>query len=54
VWVGNGTALADAREVSDLIAKLTGKAYWRKLFVRRDGVDVREARHICAEIVAAR
>ena len=54
VWVGNGSALADAREVSDLIAKLTGKAYWRKLFVRRDGVDVGEARRICAEIVAAR
>ena len=35
VWVGTGAALTDAREVSDLIAKLTGKAYWRKLFVRR-------------------
>ena len=37
-------ALVDAREVSDLIAKLSGKAYWRKLFVRRDRADVREAR----------
>lgn len=26
----------DAREVSDVIAKLSGKAYWRKLFVRRN------------------
>ncbi len=52
VWVGNGNQLVDAREVSDLIAKLTGKAYWRKLFVRRDAVDVLEARRICSEIVA--
>ncbi len=51
VWVGSGTELVDAREVSDLIAKLTGKAYWRKLFVRRDAVDVAEARRICTEIV---
>ena len=42
----------DAREVSDLIAKLSGKAYWRKLFVRRPAVDVREARRICASIVS--
>ncbi|MGB8519659.1 MAG: HD domain-containing protein [Candidatus Tumulicola sp.] len=51
VWVGTGNALADAREVSDLIAKLTGKAYWRKLFVRRQNVDVAEARRLCAAIV---
>jgi HD superfamily phosphohydrolase len=51
VWVGTGATLADAREVSDLIAKLTGKAYWRKLFVRRDAADVEEARRICAQIV---
>jgi hypothetical protein len=54
VWVGTGNAIVDAREVSDLIAKLTGKAYWRKLFVRRDGADVAQARRICADIVAAR
>ena len=52
VWVGTGTSLTDAREVSDLIAKLTGKAYWRKLFVRRDAVDVAEARRLCSAIVA--
>lgn len=51
VWVGTGTALADAREVSDLIAKLTGKAYWRKLFVRRHHVDVARARRICASVL---
>jgi HD superfamily phosphohydrolase len=48
VWVDGPGGAADAREVSDLIAKLGGKAYWRKLFVRRDAVDVREARRLCA------
>jgi uncharacterized protein len=54
VWVGTAGGIVDARETSDLIAKLTGKAYWRKLFVRRDGADVREARRLCAEIVGHR
>jgi uncharacterized protein len=49
VWVDGPGGPVDAREVSDVIAKLSGKAYWRKLFVRRDAVDVREARRICAE-----
>lgn len=53
VWVGTPSALVDAREVSDLIAKLTGNAYWRKLFVRRDAADVAQARRICADIVAS-
>lgn len=53
VWVGGASGIVDAREASDLIAKLSGKAYWRKLFVRRDSVDVRDARQICAEIIAA-
>src|SRR5580693_3297992 len=35
VWVSGPNGPVDAREVSDLIAKLSGKAYWRKLFVRR-------------------
>ncbi len=52
VWVGTASGLVDAREVSDVIAKLSGKAYWRKLFVRRDRADVRAARTICAEIIA--
>ncbi|MGC1381807.1 MAG: HD domain-containing protein [Candidatus Baltobacteraceae bacterium] len=54
VWVGGPSGMTDAREVSDVIAKLSGKAYWRKLFVRRTptGEDVvREARQICAEVV---
>jgi hypothetical protein len=52
VWVGTASGLVDAREVSDVIAKLTGKAFWRKLFVRRDRADVREARRICTDIIA--
>lgn len=44
--------IVDARAASDLIAKLSGKAYWRKLFVRTDVASVDEARAICAEIIA--
>ena len=54
VWVGTASGPIDAREASDLIAKLTGKAYRRKLFVRRSAVDVAAARRICAEITARR
>ncbi len=59
VWVGTPTGVVDARQISDLIAKLSGKAYWHKLFVRRPSAEnarddtVREARRICAEIIAA-
>ncbi|MBV9440232.1 MAG: HD domain-containing protein [Candidatus Eremiobacteraeota bacterium] len=42
----------DARVASDLIAKLSGKAYWRKLFVRADAAAPDEARAICTEIIA--
>ncbi|MBV9333454.1 MAG: HD domain-containing protein [Candidatus Eremiobacteraeota bacterium] len=50
VWVDSASGVVDAREVSDLIAKLSGRAYWRKLFVRRDAADVLEARSICASL----
>jgi hypothetical protein len=50
VWVDGPGGAVDAREASDLIAKLSGKAYWCKLFVRRDAVDVREAREICSSV----
>ena len=50
VWVATPAGPIDARHASDLIAKLTGKAFWRKLFVRRNGADVSEARAICAAI----
>jgi len=42
--------LVDAREASDLIARVTGKAYWRKLYVERARADVAEARALCRAI----
>lgn len=54
VWVGTASgAIVDAREASDLIAKLSGKAHWRKLFVERSRVDVEQARRICREVSRA-
>ena len=50
VWVGTPRGVVDAREASDLIGKLSGKAYWRKLFVDKRRVDVEEARAVCREI----
>ena len=44
--------IVDARDASDLIGKLSGKAYWRKLFVRSDENAVAQARAICAELIA--
>lgn len=51
VYVGSAAGLTDAGEASDLIKKISGKAYWRKLFVERAGVNVEEARGICREII---
>lgn len=45
--------IVDARVASDLIGKLSGKAYWRKLFVRKDRVPLDEARRRCAAIIAS-
>lgn len=53
VWVGTPSGLVDARVASDLIAKLSGSAYWRKLFVRNSAADLREARKMCAKIVGS-
>ncbi|MGZ3507370.1 MAG: HD domain-containing protein [Vulcanimicrobiaceae bacterium] len=54
VWVSTSSgSIVDAREASDLIAKLSGKAYWRKLFVERSRADAGEARRICRDIVLA-
>lgn len=44
--------IVDARRASDLIGKLSGKAYWRKLFVRKDRVPLDEARRRCEAIIA--
>jgi HD superfamily phosphohydrolase len=52
VRVRVGGRVVDARDASDLIARLSGKAHWRKLFVRKDRADVDEARAICAGIIA--
>ena len=35
IWVQTPEGVVDARQASDLIAKITGTAYWRKLFVKR-------------------
>jgi uncharacterized protein len=45
--------IADARDASDLIRRLSGKAYWRKLFVRTDVASVEEARTICADLITS-
>ncbi len=52
VLVGSRSGVVDAREASDLIAKLSGKAYWRKLFVRRSGNSVEEARELVRAVAA--
>lgn len=53
VLVRNFGGLVDAREASDLIARLAGKAYWRKIFVGRTGNDCAEARRIARAAVRA-
>ncbi len=53
VMVGTGDSFVDAREASDLIKRLAEHAYWRKLFVRRDQVEVEAAREICRTIIKA-
>ncbi len=52
VLVRTYAGLVDARAASDVIARVSGKAYWRKLYVRRANVDVASARSICAAVVA--
>jgi HD superfamily phosphohydrolase len=47
VFVRTRFETIDAREASDLIERITGTAYWRKLFVERARADVEEARLIC-------
>jgi HD superfamily phosphohydrolase len=51
VWVESGSGqVVDVREASDIIARISGKAHWRKLFVERERVDVAQARSICRDI----
>lgn len=51
VLVRTHAGLVDARAASDLIARVSGKAHWRKLFVRRANVDVARARALCDDVV---
>jgi len=53
VLVSTRGGLVDAREASDLIARITGKAYWRKLYVERSRADVAEARALCRAVAAS-
>jgi HD superfamily phosphohydrolase len=50
VLVRTYAGLVDARAASDIIARISGNAYWRKLYVRRSHVDVTAARELCATI----
>lgn len=50
VFVRTAAGIVDAREASDLIAKLSGKASWRKLYVRRGRALIAEARALVAEM----
>jgi len=52
VHISIGGRVVDARRASDIIAKLSGKAYWRKLFVRKSDADLGMARTICRDIIA--
>lgn len=54
VPVQTRTGTLDATQASDLIARLAGPAHWRKLFLRRRGSDLEEARNLCRRIVASR
>lgn len=50
VSVRTHAGVVDAREASDLIKRIAGKAYWRKLYVERARVDVAEARALCRDL----
>lgn len=52
VLVRTHLGIVDAREASDVIAKLSGKAAWRKIFVRKAAADIDEARRIAREVIA--
>ncbi len=54
ILVASSSGIVDARQASDLIAKLSGKAFWRKLFIERRFVDAREARLVCREIIGSK
>jgi len=47
VFVRMHDSVVDARDVSDVIARVTGSIFWRKLYVERARADVGAARAIC-------
>lgn len=51
VLVRTSLGVSDARDASDIIAKLSGKAHWRKLFVRKRGAATEDARLMCRDIL---
>jgi len=53
VLVRTHAGLVDARDASDLIRRVTGKAYWRKLYVERNRADVTAARALSRSITTA-
>jgi hypothetical protein len=52
VFVRTHAGITDAREASDLIARITGRVFWRKLFVAKSAADVSEARDLCRSVTA--
>jgi HD superfamily phosphohydrolase len=51
VLVGTASGVVDARSASDLIARISGRAHWRKLFVAKSA-PIDEARALCRRVVA--
>ncbi len=51
VYVRNAFGVVDARAASDVINRLAGKAYWRKLFIRKRTANLTEARTICRTVI---
>jgi HD superfamily phosphohydrolase len=51
VPVQTHAGIVDATRASDVIAKLSGPAHWRKIFVRGDAGEIAEARRLCRVIV---
>jgi uncharacterized protein len=51
VPVGTRAGVVDAATASDVIARIAGRAYWRKLFIRKDGAPVAEARRLCEAVM---
>ena len=51
VYVRNAFGVVDAREASDVIRRLSGKAHWRKLFIEKSAADITQARQLCRTVI---